>query len=89
MTELTDKTISGWVKTTEELEDLKTIIEAKTKSRLVKRSDDNADRLIKENKIHLSLAPIPINIHPFKLKDIVIYSCIYDQGLQVRIYLIF
>ena len=48
---------------------------------------DSTNELVKNNKFHLSLAPIPINVHPFKLEDISIFTCMYDHDhIEVSFY---
>ena len=43
------------------------------------RKCEATNDLMRPNKIHLSLAPIPINTHPFLLNDICIFTCIYNN----------
>ena len=54
------------------------------------RKNENAVLLMKENKIHISLPPIPINTHPFKLSDVYFFSCLYGEGviIEVRILMV-
>ena len=84
VTELTDDTVSGWLKHDNELNFIKNLLEKRTKCQLLERNDENALRMVRRKKIYLSLAPLPINKHLFKLHDIQIFSCTHDKQYNIN-----